>query len=150
MPRWTIQRFYELSPDELYAILAARESVFVVEQSCPYQEVDGKDPLAWHITGWSSSGDVLAYARVLPPGERFPEPSIGRVLTTAAGRDSGLGRTVMEYALRLIEREFPGQGIRISAQQYLENFYRSLGFSTARGPYPEDGIPHLEMYRSKQ
>lgn len=149
-PRWKIQRFSELSRDELYAILAAREAVFVVEQSCPYQDVDGKDPIAWHVTGWSPSGKVLAYARVLPPGVRFPEPSIGRVLTAAPARACGLGRELMAQAMRVAEREYPGLGIRISAQQYLEDFYHSLGFRTIRGPYPEDGIPHVEMHRSEQ
>ncbi len=144
---WQALPYRQLSRDQLYAILNARVAVFVVEQDCPYQDIDGMDAEAIHVLGPSPADQLLAYARILPPGKRFAEPSIGRVLTTAAGRGRGLGRTLMERSLRAAEQHFPGQAIRISAQQYLESFYVSLGFETVRGPYPEDGIPHLEMLR---
>jgi len=144
---WQALPYQALSRDQLYAILQARVAVFVVEQDCPYQDVDGLDDEGIHVTGSTDSGEVLAYARVLAPGQRFAEPSIGRVLTTATGRGKGLGRALMEQSLRVTEQHFPGQAIRISAQQHLERFYASLGFETVRGPYPEDGIPHLEMLR---
>jgi ElaA protein len=147
---WQVLPYRQLSREQLYAILSARVAVFVVEQDCPYQDVDGLDSEGIHVIGSSATDQVLAYARVLPPGKRFAEPSIGRVLTTAAGRGKGLGRTLMERSLRAAEQHFPGQAIRISAQQYLESFYVSLGFEKVRGPYPEDGIPHLEMLRSEQ
>ncbi len=144
---WRVQRFDEIPSRHFYAILAARVAVFVVEQDCPYQDVDGQDFEALHVTAWGSDDSVLAYARILPPGTRFAEPSIGRVLTTEAARGTGLGRALMEQCLAVTEQRFPGQALRISAQQYLEAFYCSLGFETVHGPYPEDGIPHLEMLR---
>lgn len=148
--RWRVQRFDEMSKQELYAILAAREAVFVVEQDCPYQDVDGKDDRAVHVSGWSEPAGLVAYARILPPGVRFAEPAIGRVLTTGEMRGGGLGRELMARAVAATQDHFPGWPIRISAQQYLEAFYREFGFETVRGPYPEDGIPHLEMLRPAQ
>lgn len=145
--RWQVSSFAELTGVQLYAILAARAAVFVVEQNCPYQDVDGLDAPATHVWAEGKEGKLLAYARILPPGFRFAEPSIGRVLTTAEGRGLGLGRALMERSLNDTMSRFPGQAIRISAQQYLERFYRELGFQTVAGPYLEDDIPHLEMLR---
>jgi ElaA protein len=145
--RWLVQRFDEIPSRDFYSILAARVAVFVVEQDCPYQDVDGLDFEAVHVTARSANGGVLAYARILPPGLRFAEPSIGRVLTVMPARGTGLGRKLMHYSLEAAGKSFPGQPLRISAQQYLERFYADLGFETVRGPYPEDGIPHLEMFR---
>lgn len=144
---WTVERFEELSLERLYAILAARAAVFVVEQDCPYQDLDGLDAIGIHITARSAEGAVLAYARLLPPGARFAEPSIGRVLTAMPARGTGLGRELMRRSMGTAARAFAGHPLRLSAQQYLERFYRSLGFETVRGPYSEDGIPHLEMFR---
>lgn len=143
---WRVERFDELSLDRLYAILAARVAVFVVEQDCPYQDLDGLDGCGLHVAAWSGH-DVLAYARVLPPGGRFAEPSIGRVLTTQSARGSGLGRELMHRGIETAEAHFPGMALRISAQQYLERFYTELGFRVVSEPYLEDGIPHLEMLR---
>jgi ElaA protein len=145
--RWTVQRFDEIPSRHFYSILAARVAVFVVEQDCPYQDIDGQDFNALHVTARDGDDGVLAYARILPPSTRFPEPSIGRVLTTMPARGTGLGRALMKKCLAVTEDVFPGQPLRISAQQYLEAFYCSLGFETVHGPYPEDGIPHLEMLR---
>lgn len=142
---WSEKRFSELDRQELYAILAARAEVFVVEQNCPYQDVDGLDQDSIHIMASDSGGRVLAYCRITPPGSRFVEPSVGRVLTTAAGRGTGVGRRLMEHSIDACRRHFPGQAVRISAQQYLQAFYGSLGFGVVHGPYEEDGIPHLEM-----
>lgn len=146
---WRVDDFEALSKRALYTILAVREAVFVVEQDCPYQDVDGNDLAAVHVSGWAEDGALLAYARIVAPGVRFAEPAIGRVLTVAPARRRGLGRELMNRAIRAVEEAYPGYGIRISAQQYLEDFYRELGFETVRGPYPEDGIPHLEMFRSQ-
>jgi ElaA protein len=144
---WRVERYEELSLDRLYAILAARAAVFVVEQDCPYQDLDGLDDCGLHVSAWS--GDiVLAYARVLPPGKRFAEPSIGRVLTARAARGTGLGRELMRRSIDTATREFPRRALRISAQQYLERFYTDFGFETVSEPYPEDGIPHVEMVRA--
>jgi ElaA protein len=144
---WREERYEELSLDRLYAMLAARVAVFVVEQDCPYQDLDGLDACGLHISAWSGD-EVMAYARLLPPGKRFAEPSIGRVLTTRPARGTGLGRQLMRRSIEAAERHHPGQALRISAQQYLIRFYSELGFETVSEPYLEDGIPHVEMVRA--
>lgn len=147
---WHESNFGKLSGQALYAILAARVEVFVVEQDCPYQDLDGLDEHALHLWATDAAGKVCAYARITPPGSRFPEASIGRVLTSLSERRTGLGRELMHRAIDLARRQFPESALRISAQQYLDRFYSSLGFAFVRGPYPEDGIPHIEMLRSEQ
>ena len=147
--RWRVQRWQELTLEQLYGILAARVQVFVVEQDCAYQELDGLDSLALHVTAWTQDHTprVLAYARLNPPHSRFPEPSIGRVITAAQVRGTGMGRSLMARVLEQAEARYPGLPVRISAQQYLEGFYREFGFRTVSAPYLEDGLPHLEMLR---
>lgn len=147
---WRESNFAGLSRDELYAILAARVAVFVVEQDCPYPELDGLDQSAHHLWAEDSSGQIAAYARITAPGTRFDEPSIGRVITSLNYRGVGLGRKLMIRAVEYAERLYPGESLRISAQQHLEAFYQQLAFSFVRGPYAEDGIPHVEMLRSEQ
>lgn len=146
---WQWCRLDELTPAQQYAVFAAREAVFVVEQNCPYQDLDGLDFKAHHLIGWSdrNAGNVAAYLRVLAPGIKFREPSIGRVLTTEGYRRTGLGRQLMGKALAHIARHHPGQSVRISAQSYLDTFYRDFGFVPCSAPYLEDGIPHVEMLR---
>ena len=145
---WRVQRFDALSTEALYRILAARVEVFVVEQNCPYPELDGLDSVGLHVSCYRNENPgatLLAYARILPPGAVFDDVAIGRVLTTEAGRGRGLARLLMRHALEAVEKEFGPVPVRISAQQYLEGFYRSLGFETISDVYLEDGIPHLEM-----
>lgn len=148
--RWSVAAFDGLELRQLYAILAARSAVFVVEQDCPYQDLDDFDAVGIHLWAENDSGSLLAYARLLPPGIRFDEPSIGRVLTVSEARGQGLGRDLMIRALDEASKRFSGRPIRISAQQYLERFYGELGFETEGSAYLEDGIPHLEMLRSEQ
>ena len=144
--KWQWCRLDELTTREQYAVFAARESVFVVEQACVYQELDGIDFQAFHLLAWQE-GSVAAYLRVIEPGIKFKEPSIGRVMTTKPFRGSGLGRQLMEKSIGHIDSLFPGQDVRISAQVYLDAFYRSFGFAASSGAYLEDGIPHIEMLR---
>ena len=144
---WQWCRLDELTAQQQYAIFAAREAVFVVEQNCVYQDLDGLDLDAHHLIGWND-GDVAAYLRVLAPGVKHAEPAIGRVLTAKAFRRTGLGRQLMRIALEHIERHYPTQGVRISAQVYLDGFYHSFGFVPCSEQYLEDGIPHVEMLRS--
>jgi ElaA protein len=144
---WQWSRLSDLTVVQLYAVFAAREAVFVVEQTCVYQELDGLDLDAEHLIGWSGD-DVAAYLRVLDPGKRFEEPSIGRVLTTQKFRSLGLGREMMHRALERIDERFAGLPVRISAQAHLQAFYSSFGFAKVSEQYLEDGIPHLEMLRS--
>jgi ElaA protein len=144
---WQLARFQDFSAAQLYAIFAAREAVFVVEQHCPYQELDGLDLEAHHLVGWVGD-QVAAYLRILGPGSRFAEPSIGRVLTALDFRRQELGREAMMRAIDYMQTAYPGRDICISAQTYLENFYGSFGFRTVSEPYLEDDIPHIEMLRS--
>lgn len=147
-PRWRWCRFGALTVFELQHIYAARQQVFAIEQQCIYLDVDGHDEAAYHMAAWSDGHQwPLAYARLLDPGTKYPEPSMGRVITTAPARGTGLGR---ELVRRLIVRcavTWPGQAIRISAQARLERFYRAAGFAAVGVPYIEDGIPHVEMCR---
>lgn len=139
---WHDRRFDELSARELYAIIALRETVFAVEQRCAYLDADGIDLVAHHL--WATQGDaVVAYLRVVPPGAKYAERSIGRIVTAPAVRRSGIGRELMRRGLALAGRA----PIRISAQAYLERFYSEYGFARVSDNYDEDGIPHLEMLR---
>ena len=146
---WHFARFDDLSPRDIPDLYQARAAVFVLEQKCPFQDVDGADPLCWHLIGRAApGGEVLAYCRLVPPGVKYPEPSIGRVLTTANARRTGAGRELMAEALARAAGLWPGAAIRIGAQQYLERFYGSYGFSRTSEPYDEDGIMHIEMTRN--
>ncbi len=150
MPRidWQWKRFAEFAPQELYALLAARAAVFVVEQACVFLDLDGLDASAWHLLGWVDAAGVptlAAYLRLLDPGCKYVEPSIGRVLTSAPFRGTGLGRAAMREGLAGAARLYPDQALRIGAQQRLERFYATLGFRTVSAPYQEDGIAHVEM-----
>ncbi len=141
---WRWSSFADLSLAELYAIMAARQKVFVVEQNCPYLDADGIDQSSWHLTG-TINGEVVAYLRVVHPGVKYKEPSIGRVLTTETARGSGLGRLLTIEAIKRTRETYPLLGIRISAQEYLRKFYTRLGFEAVSSPYLEDNIPHIEM-----
>jgi ElaA protein len=141
--RFRLCSFSELSTAELYAILAARSAVFVVEQRCPYQDLDGLDTDASHLCAWSGH-ELAGYLRLLSPGAKYAEHSIGRVLTTAAHRGRGIGQALMRHALQQLHAP---AGIRINAQAYLARFYGSFGFERVSAPYLDDGIEHIEMYR---
>ncbi len=148
MLRWEWLPFDALDARALYAIMAAREEVFVVEQRCAYLDADGRDPAAWHLVGRGAQGEVAAYLRVLLPGARFAEHSIGRVLTTAAYRGRGLGRELMQRGLAQVAEQFGAVPVRIAAQAHLADFYGSLGFVAVGEPYDEDGIRHIDMLRA--
>lgn len=143
--RWEQREFGSFAAAELYAVLRARVDVFVVEQDCPYPELDGRDAEAVHLVGWAEGGRVAAYARILPPGARFDGPSIGRVLTSAAFRGTGLGHALMKRAVGAAAGRYPGLDIELSAQRHLADFYAGLGFEVTSEPYDEDGIPHVDM-----
>ena len=141
---WKIKRFEELTTTELYEILRVRAEVFVVEQTCIYQDLDEKDKRAYHLY-FEENGKVKAYLRILDKGVSYPEISIGRVLTTENNRRKGLAREMMEKAIDFIGKELGENQIRISGQLYLQVFYESLGFQTVSEMYLEDDIPHVEM-----
>lgn len=143
--RWT--RFPELGVDDLYDALQLRCRVFILEQG-PYLDPDGIDRSSWHLLGRHDGGALVAYLRVVDPGRKYAEPSIGRVVTDAALRGQGLGRALMAEGVAGCERRWPGRAIRISAQSHLERFYASLGFARVGDDYLEDNIPHVEMLRN--
>jgi ElaA protein len=146
---WRFAPFDQLTVREVHDLFQARVGVFVVEQTCPFQDVDGIDPACWHLLGTKDGrGPLLAYCRLVPPGVKYEEPSIGRVLTTKEGRGTGAGRELMEQAIARCDAMWPAKTLRIGAQQYLEKFYGSLGFTRASEPYDEDGIMHIEMLRA--
>lgn len=146
---WDWYRWQDLDRGRLYELLRARQDVFVVEQNCPYPDIDGKDAVAWHLIGRDGpSAPLLASARVFAPGDYYEEAAIGRILTTAAGRGRGLGLAIMAECHRFVAEQF-GSGIRLNGQAYLKDFYEGLGYAVVTGPYDEDGIPHYEMLRPR-
>lgn len=147
-PTWRYCRFDELNVYELQAIYMARQLVFAIEQACVYLDVDGFDAHSLHVAAWGADRTVpLAYARLVQPGQKYAEASIGRVITTSAARGTGLGRELVKRSIAHCGEAFPGHGIRISAQTRLERFYGEFGFAAVGAPYLEDGIPHTEMLR---
>jgi ElaA protein len=145
---WRFCSFEELRPIELARIYRARQQVFVIEQNCAYLDADALDELSHHLAVWSPQHAVpLAYARLVGPGGKYAEPSIGRVITTAVARGRGLGRELMRRMIAHSAALHPGQAIRISAQERLARFYADFAFVAVGEPYLEDGIPHLEMLR---
>ena len=144
--RVTCVPFNDLSPTELYSIMALRQEVFIVEQNCPYLDADGKDAQSWHFMMQNEAGDLVAYTRLLPKGLSYPEyPSIGRVVNSPAVRGTGAGRNLMKKSIEMCRHLFGEETIKIGAQQYLLGFYESLGFKSTGEEYMEDGIPHVKM-----
>jgi ElaA protein len=143
---WTWRRFDELGVDPLYDALQLRSRVFVLEQG-PYLDADGLDRQSWHLLGRDASGALVSYLRLVDPGVKYEEPSIGRVVTSPETRGGGSGRALMTEGVAGCERLWPGRGIRISAQAHLERFYASLGFVRVGPNYGEDRIPHVQMLR---
>ena len=143
---WRCMAFDALSAAELYAVLQLRSEVFVVEQACVFQDIDGFDAQALHVLG-SVEGALVAYARCFPAGVKFAEASLGRVATHASMRGSGAGHALVSQAIACVLAQWGPQTIRIGAQARLEGFYRQHGFEVAGPPYLEDGIPHIDMLR---
>lgn len=143
---WNIKNFDEFTVPELYAVLKARIDVFVIEQNCPYPDLDNYDQRAIHL--WAEeNGEVMAYCRIFDKGIKYAEASIGRVLTTEKARGKSLGKLLIQYAVETIENRFHTSEIRISAQDYLLKFYGDFGFEDTGKKYLEDDIPHTEMFR---
>lgn len=144
---WTAKPFADLSTAELYALLQLRIEVFVVEQQCPFQDLDGLDQRALHLLGCTETGELAAYARLFAPGRSYAEVSIGRVVASPRLRRHGFGRQLMQRAIEECAAQFGPQPIKIGAQQYLQAFYESFGFRQIGEGYLEDGIPHIYMRR---
>ncbi len=151
MLNWKFCRFDDLPIRDWYAASAARVEVFVMEQNCPFQDNDGADLHSWHLLGWTHDGaapELAAYCRLVDPGIKFPEPSVGRVVTPPKFRGRGYGRLLMAEAVRRHDSLHPGVANRIGAQARLEKFYQDFGYRTVSDIYVEDGIEHLEMLRT--
>ena len=144
MLQWRFAHFDDLMPRELHDMFRLRSAVFVVEQNCVFLDIDGVDPQCWHLLGYKD-GEIAACARFVPPGVKFEEPSIGRVITSGEIRRTGMGRVLMAEVMRRAKELWPGRDIRIGAQAHLEKFYNEFGFVKASEPYDEDGIPHVWM-----
>jgi ElaA protein len=141
---WKIKRFETLSTKELYDLLQLRAEVFIVEQNCVYQDIDGKDEKALHMIG-EDNGQIVAYARLFKPHDYFEQASIGRVIVKETARSQKLGHILMREAIEAVNSHFDQRNITISAQLYLKKFYESHGFIQTSEMYLEDDIPHIEM-----
>ncbi len=145
---WNAKLFEELSTQELYKIMKTRQEVFIIEQACNYLDADDYDEKAIHL--WAEKkGQILAYCRIFEAGIKYPETSIGRVLTHPKFRNMKLGRFLMRISLDIIETRFRTNSVRISAQDYLIKFYNSFGFEEVGKKYMEDQLPHSEMLRKQ-
>ncbi|GAB4153695.1 MAG: GNAT family N-acetyltransferase [Winogradskyella sp.] len=138
--------FDQLNTKELYDLLQLRSEVFVVEQDCVYQDIDGKDSKALHVLGYNKK-QLVAYTRVFKPGDYFKEASIGRVVVKEDQRQYGYGYNIMNASIEAVKNYFKTSDIRISAQTYLKTFYNNLGFKEVGEEYLEDGIPHINMLK---
>src|SRR5690606_17501691 len=139
--------FQQLTTDELYAILQLRSEVFVLEQNCAYQDVDGRDQKALHVLGFKNE-ILVAYTRLFKPGDYFENASIGRVVVRENERQHKYGYDILKVSIDAIQEHFNETTIKISAQEYLVKFYTNLGFKTTGTSYLEDGIPHIAMLKS--
>ncbi|MBQ4134738.1 MAG: GNAT family N-acetyltransferase [Methanocorpusculum sp.] len=137
-----VKHFTELSAAELYAILRARQDVFVVEQNCPFAEIDGKDLDAYHLW-FEENGEILAYARVLDCGVSFETPAVGRVISIR--RREGLGSRILSEGIRIAREKYSAEAVMLEAQVYARKLYEKQGFVQVSEEFLEDGIPHIIM-----
>lgn len=147
--KWEVNQFQEFFVDKLFEVLKLRVDVFVVEQQCAYPELDDYDrhPEARHLSGRNEDGQLIAYARLLPPGLRYSEVNLGRFVVKADFRGQGIGPQLVKKSLQEISRYWSGVSIKISAQDYLQKFYEQYGFVRVSEVFLEDGIPHVEMVK---
>ncbi|MEX0771211.1 MAG: GNAT family N-acetyltransferase [Balneolaceae bacterium] len=143
---WRLSDFYELSPGLLYDLLKLRQDVFIVEQKSIYPDLDGLDEVCGHLTGLDGE-QLAAYLRIVPPGEKYKEPSLGRIIVAGGYRGNKIGYELVRKGLDFAEKSYGKVPIRIEAQAHLEKFYSRLGFRVMTEPFDSDGIPHIEMLR---
>jgi ElaA protein len=142
---WQVKHFSEISIIEFHDLMALRIKIFVVEQNCPYQEIDGKDIKSHHLIGRNDLGNIVATARILPQGLSYKEVSIGRVAIDESAREKGNGHVLMVKCMEYINQQFGPTNVRLSAQSHLEKYYQKHGFESTGKEYLEDDIPHVEM-----
>lgn len=140
----TIKHYSELTKDEFHDMIALRMAVFVVEQDCPYQDLDGLDKDAYHVL-IKEENQIVGTARILKSGVAYKETAIGRVATAIDKRHLKLGHELMKASMRYIQNNLKDKSVRLSAQSHLRNYYAKYGFMPTGKEYLEDGIPHSEM-----
>lgn len=145
--KWNLKKFNDLSLEEFHDIIQLRINIFVVEQDCPYPELDDKDQIAYHFFGTTDDGKIIAYTRLFAPGDYYEEAAIGRVVVHKDFRKDGIGFELMKGSVESLIRLFQVKKIKIGAQTYLQKFYESLGFVSTLHHYIEDGIPHMYMIK---
>lgn len=145
--KWEIIPFEKLTVPQLYELLRLRQDIFIVEQECPYPDIDNLDHLAAHLLGRNANGELIAYARLFAPGIRFPEASIGRVVIHEQARGNGTGHALMSHAIQTCDSQYGPGAIRIDAQAHLQGFYQRHAFSVCSEPHMVDGILHVTMRR---
>ena len=148
--KWTLKTYNELTLDEFHDILKLRIDIFVVEQNCPYPELDAKDKKAWHFYGATEDGRIVAYTRIFKPGDYYKEAAFGRVVVHQNFRRQKLGYQLIEKTIQEMKALFGHIPIKIGAQTYLRKFYNSFGFKQVGEEYIEDGIPHIYMLLSRK
>lgn len=141
---WNLKTFKSLTGAQVYAILQARVDVFVVEQNCPYREIDGVDQVSTHLF-LEKDQKILAYARIIPNDVLYQEPSIGRILVAKGHRGKGYAKEMLTQAIAVVTNQWGNKKIKLHGQVYLRDFYRSFGFREVTEEYLEDGIPHVDM-----
>lgn len=142
---WTYySSFDEFSPRHLYEVLKLRQDIFIIEQNCIYDDIDGLDDSSGHLLLLEPEGVLIGYLRIVPAGKKFEEYSLGRIAIKHSHRGQGLGKTLVEKGIEKVEKAGE-QSIRIEAQAHLENFYKDIGFKTVSDIYDVDEIPHLQM-----
>ena len=142
---WKWCSLEDLSAPEWHEVSIARQAVFIVEQACPFPDLDALDQVSMHLLGTDNEGKLQAYLRLVSPGSKYSEPSLGRILTAATARGLGVGRLLVLEGLAEHVRRYPGLPNKIGAQAHLTNFYCSLGFEPCSDTYLEDDIPHIDM-----
>ena len=140
-----VAHYSQLNIDHFHDIIALRIKIFVIEQDCPYQDLDGKDKVGYHLFYTNNKDEVVAATRILPQNISYAEVSIGRVVVDKDYRGLGLGDLIMKESMNFVQAEFGQVNIRLSAQKHLENYYGKHGFASTGKEYLEDGIPHVEM-----
>ncbi len=148
--KWIIKKFDELTLDEFHNILQLRINVFVVEQNCPYPELDGKDRIAYHFFAFADDNplQIITYTRIFKPGDYYKNAAIGRVVVHPDYRNEKLGHELIKRSINQIEDLFNTTKIKIGAQTYLKKFYEYHGFKKVGDSYIEDGIPHIYMLKN--
>ena len=147
--KWRLKKFSELTNEEVYKILQLRNEIFILEQSCPYLDCDGKDEESYHLFA-SDNENIIAYLRIIKKGIICDDTAIGRVCVDKKYRKNNLGREMLLRAISFIENELKEKKIKIQAQSYLYDFYKSLGFNEISDTYLEDGISHIDMIYNKK